>query len=163
MKLLFVCTHNRCRSILAEAMSRQLFERMASTHPEAAHIQVASAGSQPAGCVFPGTLNFLASRNINTESLESQSWDAFEAWSPDIVITVCDSAAGESCPLWMGDARKVHWGLEDPSKIEDATAQLAKFEEVAHTLETRLTQFVEQFKSDQSPEHNQALLSKLAG
>ena len=84
-----------------------------------------SAGSQPAGEVHPLSLKYLAESGINTDGLQSQSWDEFEDFSPDIVITVCDSAAGESCPIWFGASVKVHWGLSDPSKLEGSEAEIA--------------------------------------
>lgn len=129
MKLLFVCTHNRCRSILAEAICRA----------EAGDVfDVRSAGSQPAGEVYPGTLNFLQQQGISTDGLQSQSWDEFAGFNPDVVITVCDSAAGESCPLWMGNSLKVHWGLSDPSKETDPQLQQQCFGQVAELLRQRI-------------------------
>lgn len=129
MKLLFVCTHNRCRSILAEAICRA----------EAGDVfDVRSAGSQPAGEVYPGTLNFLQQQGISTDGLQSQSWDEFAGFNPDVVITVCDSAAGESCPLWMGSSLKVHWGLSDPSKETDLQLQQQRFGQVAEILRQRI-------------------------
>lgn len=129
MKLLFVCTHNRCRSILAEAICRD----------EAGDVfDVRSAGSQPAGFVYPGTLNYLQSQGIDTDGLKSQSWDDFADFNPDVVITVCDSAAGEACPLWMGNSLKVHWGLTDPSKESDPQRQQALFAQVATELRRRI-------------------------
>lgn len=109
MKILFVCTHNRCRSILCEAITNDLGGDA---------IEARSAGSQPVGAVLPLSLRYLAEAGYATEGLRSQSWGEFEAFAPDLVITVCDSAAGESCPLWFGKAQKVHWGLTDPSKVE---------------------------------------------
>lgn len=138
MKLLFICTHNRCRSILAEAISRDVITK------EDSDWQVRSAGSQPAGVVYPGTINFLQQQGISTEGLQSQSWDEFEAYfadsegGPVIAITVCDSAAGESCPVWFGKGIKAHWGLSDPSKLEDKAEQAALFEKVAGTLTKRI-------------------------
>lgn len=108
MKLLYICTHNRCRSILSEAITRR---RAAEV------IDARSAGSQPAGEVHPLTLKFLSAAGYPIDELCSQSWDDFEAWSPDVVVTVCDRAAGEPCPLYFGCALKVHWGLADPSAL----------------------------------------------
>ena len=108
MHLLFVCTHNRCRSILAEALARQVLGR---------DIGVQSAGSSPAGAVHPLTLRYLTERGIDSRGLSSKSWDDVDGPAPDIVVTVCDRAAGEACPLWLGDAEKVHWGLSDPSAV----------------------------------------------
>lgn len=116
MKILYICTHNRCRSILCEAISQAR---------AGGRIEARSAGSQPAGEVHPLTLRYLADAGYPTEQLRSQSWDDFEAFAPDLVITVCDSAAGESCPVWFGRALKVHWGLEDPSKHDGSEAEKA--------------------------------------
>lgn len=108
MKILYICTHNRCRSILSEAITNHLAN---------GRIIAKSAGSQPAGIVHPLSIHFLQEANIVTAGLQSQSWDEFEDFKPDLVITVCDSAAGETCPVWFGNAIKVHWGLSDPSKL----------------------------------------------
>jgi arsenate reductase len=108
MKILYICTHNRCRSILSEAITRHLASDL---------IEARSAGSQPAGEVHPASLKALRAAGIDTSGLQSQSWNELESFAPDLVVTVCDSAAGESCPLWFGKALKVHWGLEDPSKL----------------------------------------------
>lgn len=108
MNILFVCTHNRCRSIIAEAVTRQLTSD---------NIQVASAGSQPSGEVHPLSLRYLKAKGFATNRLHSKSWDQLAGFTPTVVITVCDSAAQEACPLWLGDAIKIHWGLNDPSKL----------------------------------------------
>lgn len=130
MKILFICTHNRCRSILAEALMR---------HISQGRIDARSAGSQPAGVVFPGTLKYLESQNISTEGLVSQSWDDHESFAPDVVITVCDSAAGETCPVWFGNAARVHWGLRDPSKLPTEDMQQGMFREVGEMMQQRLS------------------------
>ena len=109
MNLLFVCTHNRCRSILAEAVARHLGQEK---------IHARSAGSSPAGEVHPLTLRYLAERAIPTDGLRSKGWDEVTEPAPDVVVTVCDRAAGEACPLWLGAAEKVHWGLADPSAVD---------------------------------------------
>jgi arsenate reductase len=129
LKLLFICTHNRCRSILCEALTN---------HLATGRLLASSAGSQPAGEVHPATLAALAARGINTTGLESKSWDTFAGLDPDAVITVCDSAAGEQCPLWMGRTPRVHWGLPDPSKVEDAAERDAAFATVIEIIEDRL-------------------------
>jgi arsenate reductase len=130
MHLLFVCTHNRCRSILAEALARQVLGR---------DVWVQSAGSAPAGEVHPLTLRYLAERAIDTRGLSSKSWDHVDGPVPDIVVTVCDRAAGETCPLWLGDAEKVHWGLADPSAVTGGeSAVRAAFMETIDELEHRL-------------------------
>ena len=127
--LLFICTHNRCRSILCEALTN---------HLATGRLHAQSAGSQPVGAVHPATLAALEARGITTAGLESKSWDSFAGLDPDAVITVCDSAAGEQCPLWMGRTPWVHWGLPDPSKVEDTTEQAAAFATVIGIIEDRL-------------------------
>lgn len=120
MKILYICTHNRCRSILSEAVTNHLSN---------GKIIAKSAGSQPAGQVHPLSIKYLQQAGIKTDNLISQSWDDLEDFAPDIVITVCDSAAGEACPLWFGASVKVHWGLSDPSKLsgnEDEVAEAFK-------------------------------------
>ncbi len=117
MKILYICTHNRCRSILSEAITN---------HYSEGKIEARSAGSQPVGQVHPLSLRYLQEAGISTEGLISQSWDEFEAFAPDVVVTVCDSAAGVPCPLWVGDTVKVHWGLADPSKLEGSDKEKAQ-------------------------------------
>lgn len=130
MKILFVCTHNRCRSILAEAICK---------HVAGDKIRAASAGSEPAGEVYPRTLEYLRQRGVSTQGLRSKSWDELEGFKPDVVITVCDSAAREACPVCLGDRRTVHWGLPDPSKLEGSEEEIAKaFQTVMNTLEKRI-------------------------
>lgn len=131
MKILYICTHNRCRSILSEAITN---------HLAAGRIIARSAGSQPAGKVHPLTLRFLSDAGINTQGLRSQSWDDFADFHPDLVITLCDSAAGETCPLWMGNSLKLHWGLSDPSKQQGSEADIAAaFEDVMAQIRARVT------------------------
>lgn len=116
MKILYICTHNRCRSILSEAITN---------HIAADVIDARSAGSQPVGEVHPLSLKYLNEANIDTAGLQSQSWDEFEEFAPDVVVTVCDSAAGESCPVWFGSTIKIHWGLADPSKLSGSEEEVA--------------------------------------
>lgn len=130
MKLLFVCTHNRCRSILAEAICNHVTDD---------RIEAFSAGSSPAGIVHPLAIKHLEQRSILTDGLKSQSWDDYSDADIDAVVTLCDSAAGESCPLWMGNASKVHWGLPDPSAIVASDQEIsAAFAAVMSTLESRI-------------------------
>ena len=124
MKILYVCTHNRCRSILFEAISNHF--SVAGTAAQAAGKIIAkSAGSQPVGEVHPLSIQYLHQAGISTDGLCSQSWDEFEEFAPDLVITVCDLAAAESCPLWFGKSLQVHWGLADPSKLQGTKTQIA--------------------------------------
>jgi arsenate reductase len=116
MKILYICTHNRCRSILSEAITN---------HYSEGTIEARSAGSQPSGEVHPLSIKYLEEAGMSTAGLQSQSWDEFASFAPDIVVTVCDSAAGETCPVWFGQSLKVHWGLADPSKLTGADDVIA--------------------------------------
>jgi len=134
VKLLFICTHNRCRSILCEAIA---------SHRGAGALQAASAGSAPVDAVHPLTLRYLEERGYQTTGLQCQSWHELEDFDPDRVITVCDSAAGEACPLWMGEVDKHHWGLPDPSRAEgDAAAIRSAFMAVIDRIENKVDEWV---------------------
>lgn len=134
MKILFICTHNRCRSILAEAITNHIGQ---------ANIQAVSAGSSPQGQVHPLSLHYLQQRGISTEGLKSQSWDEFEAYNPDAVITLCDSAAEETCPVWFGNSVQAHWGLTDPSRNNSRdNDQERAFNNTIDILERRVHQLL---------------------
>ncbi|QUY37105.1 arsenate reductase ArsC [Acinetobacter junii] len=109
MKFLFLCTGNSCRSILSEVLFN---------HRAPAGWKAYSAGSKPSGQVHPLTIETLESLNLSTEGLWSKTIDDCEQYQPDVVITVCDSAAQEACPLYLGGAIKAHWGLADPSHLD---------------------------------------------
>jgi len=135
MKILYICTHNRCRSILSEAITNHLCKKNHIIN----QLQAYSAGSQPAGQVHPLSLKYLQEKGMPTSDLNSQSWDDFETAQPDIVITVCDSAANEACPVWFGDSAKIHWGLPDPSKVEGSNEEVRDaFYAVMQTIEQRV-------------------------
>ena len=102
MKVLFLCTANSCRSILSEAVFN---------HLAPAGMKAYSAGSQPKGDVHPLSITALQRAGISTEGLSSKSSDAHAELAPDFVITVCDKAAGEACPVFFGPAVKAHWGF----------------------------------------------------
>ena len=130
MKLLFICTHNRCRSIIAEAVTNAL---------GGAQLQARSAGSQPSGEVHPLSLKYLAEASISTAGLCSQSWDDHQSWRPDVVITVCDQAAGEPCPVWFGQSVQAHWGLADPSRLAGSEQEVAAaFHHTIAVLQSRI-------------------------
>lgn len=134
MKILYICTHNRCRSILSEAISN---------HRAGGKIIARSAGSQPAGEVHPLALKHLTEAGIPTDGLKSQSWEEFEDFAPDIVITLCDAAAGETCPVWFGQATKVHWGLDDPSKLAGSEDEIANaFRRTIQRVERRVSDLI---------------------
>ncbi|MCP8467527.1 arsenate reductase ArsC [Pseudomonas sp. ZM23] len=133
MRVLFMCTANSCRSILSEA----LFNHLAPKGFEAV-----SAGSFPKGQVLPRSLTTLQHAGISIEGLSSKGNEAFEGNPPDIVITVCDKAAGEACPLYFGPALKSHWGLEDPSDVVgDESAIDAAFRATLARIELRCRAF----------------------
>ena len=110
--VLFLCTGNSARSILAESVLRKI---------GAGKFNAYSAGSQPKGNVNPMALDVLVGHKFPTEGLRSKSWDEFagaEAPQLDFIFTVCDNAAGESCPVWPGKPMTAHWGIEDPAAVE---------------------------------------------
>lgn len=110
MNILVLCTGNSARSILLEAILNH--------HGAAERVRAWSAGSRPAGQVHPQSLRLLAAKGFPTVGLRSKSWDEFaraDAPVMDAVITVCGSAAGETCPFWPGAPARAHWGVEDPA------------------------------------------------
>lgn len=132
-RLLFLCTHNSARSILAEGLAN---------HPGTDRLRAFSAGSHPSGQVHPLALEVLREHGCAIDGLHSKSWNGFAGAEPmDAVITVCDTAAGEICPLWPGAPVRVHWGLPDPSRAEgDDHERLAAFRFTAASLLFRLQQ-----------------------
>ena len=155
MKILYVCTHNRCRSILSEAITNAKSNGA---------LEAYSAGSQPAGEVHPLSLKYLAEKGYSTNGLKSQSWDDFETIKPDIVITVCDSAANEPCPVWFGNTITLHWSLNDPSKLEGSESDIQQaFFDVISTIEQRVEQLLALNLEALSTAERKAALEKLAG
>ncbi|MFC3942401.1 arsenate reductase ArsC [Pseudomonas gingeri NCPPB 3146 = LMG 5327] len=134
MKVLFMCTHNSCRSILSEAV----FNHLA---PEG--MEAVSSGSFPSGRVNARAIQTLNAAGIPTEGLSSKASDAFEGSPPDIVITVCDRAAGEACPIFFGPALKAHWGLADPSEATGSEEQIeAAFQTTLSKIQERVKAFL---------------------
>ncbi len=132
MNVLFLCTGNSCRSILGEAT----FNHLA---PAGWHAM--SAGSNPAGYVHPRSLVLLAREGISTEGYHSKSWDNLPA-TPDIVITVCGSAAGETCPAYLGNVLRTHWGVEDPAHVTGSDEVIdAAFVKAYSILRARIEAF----------------------
>lgn len=135
-RVLILCTGNSCRSILAEV----LFNELGSSR-----VLAFSAGSHPAGAVNPRAIAKLDAEGHSTQGLESKSWDRFSgltAPSLDFVITVCDSAAGEACPLWNGAPAVAHWGIPDPADASDEEAREA-FDLAYRQLRSRIEQTLE--------------------
>ena len=132
-KVLFLCTGNSARSILAEVILNHLGR---------GRFEAFSAGSQPKGKVHPLTIETLKSFRMNTEGLRSKSWDEFAgpgARALDFIITVCDNAAKETCPVWAGQPTTAHWGVPDPAAVEGTEEQKrAAFREAMITLRRRI-------------------------
>ena len=144
MKILYICTHNRCRSIMSEAITNKLADGV---------ISAKSAGSEPEGEVHPLSLKYLKQRRYGIEGLQSQSWHEFENLCPDLVITLCDSAVGESCPLYFSKSIKMHWGLPDPSKVSgsDYEKEMA-FLNCITEIEGRVEQLIALANAEQDKE-----------
>ena len=136
LNVLFLCTGNSARSILAEALLN---------HWGGGRFRAFSAGSFPKGQVHPLAIELLQSTNLPTEGLRSKSWDEFAAPDAppiDFVITVCDNAAGEACPVWPGRPMTAHWGIDDPAAVEDDAAKGAAFRKALAELEARIKLFI---------------------
>lgn len=134
--ILFICTGNSARSILAEALIN---------HSGSENFRAWSAGSQPRGEIHPMTLTTLEHLHIPTNDLYSKSWDEFttdDAPRFDFIITVCDKAAGEVCPVWPGTPITAHWGVPDPATEGPEALQRFAFAEVARVLKRRIDLFM---------------------
>jgi arsenate reductase len=133
---LFLCTGNSARSILGEALLN---------HWGKGRFRAYSAGSFPKGAVHPMALELLRYMGLPTEGLRSKSWSEFasaDAPIMDFVITVCDNAANEICPIWPGKPITAHWGVPDPAAVEGSEAErMAAFREAYRRLETRIQAF----------------------
>ena len=137
MNVLFLCTGNSARSIMAETILNSL---------GAKRFRAYSAGSHPAGSVNPIAIGWLKKNRFDTDSLRSKSWDEFAApGAPvmDFVLTVCDNAAGEVCPVWPGQPISAHWGVEDPVSVEGTSEEKEKaFSNVFMILNRRISIFI---------------------
>jgi len=135
--VLFLCTGNSARSIMSEVMMNAMAKGRFLAH---------SAGSHPSGQVNPMTIDLLKKNRLPIEGLRSKSWDEFAlpgAPNLDFVFTVCDDAAGESCPIWPGQPITAHWGVEDPAKVEgDDDARRKAFFRAYTTLQRRIELFL---------------------
>ena len=133
--VLFLCTGNSARSILAEALLN---------HNGEGRFRAYSAGSQPKGEPHPMALEILRSHGFSTDGLRSKSWHEFAgpgAQPIDLIVTVCDNAAGETCPVWPGRPISAHWGIEDPAAVE-GEGQRDAFEKALRYLQQRISLLV---------------------
>jgi arsenate reductase len=154
MNVLFLCTGNSCRSILAEA----IFNHLAP-----AGWKAMSAGSKSTGQVHPRSLALLAREGMSTEGYYSKTWDNLPL-TPDVVVTVCSSAAGEICPAYLGPVLRTHWGVDDPAHATGTDAEIdAVFLVAYRILRTRIEAFfalpLDQLKND--PAHLKAELDRI--
>jgi arsenate reductase len=134
--VLILCTGNSARSILGEVLFNTLGK---------GRFKAYSAGSKPAGKVNPGAIEWLQANGHSTEGLRSKSWDEFAApGAPefDFIFTVCDNAAGEVCPIWLGHPATAHWGIPDPAHVEGDEARRAAFKKAAEQLARRIQMFM---------------------
>jgi len=134
--VLFLCTANSARSIIAEAILN---------HKGQGRFRAFSAGSHPSGTVNPAAIELLERLQIPTTGLRSKAWDEYataDAPQLDFVITVCDNAAGEVCPVWPGQPMKAHWGVADPAHVEGAVEKTHAFREAFRILERRIDLFI---------------------
>jgi arsenate reductase len=135
--VLFLCTGNTARSVLAEGILRK---------DGAGRFNAFSAGSQPKGIVNPFALKVLSAYGYPTDGFRSKSWDEFagaDAPKMDFVFTVCDSAAGETCPFWPGQPMTAHWGIEDPAAVDGTDIQKeAAFVSAFKYLRNRISVFI---------------------
>jgi protein-tyrosine-phosphatase len=157
--VLFLCTGNSARSILGEALL--------NAHPGASgRFRAFSAGSHPRGVVNPLAIDVLSAKRVPVDGLRSKSWDEFaRPGTPaiDIVITVCDDAAAETCPVWPGHPVTVHWGLSDPAAVEGTeTAKRSAFEMTTAALESWIDQLVAVPLEGLPPEARREALREIA-
>ena len=156
-RVLFLCTGNSSRSILSAATLNHLGEDRFVAY---------SAGSQPAGYVNPNALQELTKQGISIEGLRSKSWDEFtgpDAVPMDIVITVCDSAAAETCPVFFGDFIRVHWGLPDPTFVRGDDSVIAEaFHRTQSVITQRLQALIALPVESLSPERLQSELNAIS-
>jgi len=137
--VLFLCTHNSARSVLAESIMNRV---------GAGRFKAYSAGSMPSGEINPHAISLLQRLNFKTDHLRSKSWEEFsrdhnpDAPDLDFVFTVCDNAAGEVCPIWPGQPMSAHWGIPNPGDAGGSDAEIAlAFAEAYRQLNSRITLF----------------------
>lgn len=137
LNILFLCTGNSARSVLAESIANNL---------GGSRLHAFSAGSHPTGRVNPLAIDVPAQRGYPTDDLRSKSWEEFaasDAPTVDFIVTVCDNAAGEVCPIWPGKPVTAHWGIPDPAAVEGSKGERqAALRQAYSALEARINRFL---------------------
>ena len=129
-KVLFLCTGNSARSIISECLMNQMGQGQYHAH---------SAGSKPTGTVNPLTIQVLKKNNINCDDTSSKSWDAFQDMNFDFVVTVCNNAANETCPIYPGSPKKIHWDIEDPAAFTGSDEEkLNEFQRIFEIIKEKI-------------------------
>lgn len=133
-RILVLCTGNSCRSVMAEALFN---------HFGKGDIEAVSAGSNPAGYVHLKSIETLKRHGIDPGNPRSKSWDEFAGQHFDLIVTVCDAAAAESCPAFIGPVKKLHWSTPDPAKVTGTDAQIeAAFDDAFIMLKDRIIDYL---------------------
>lgn len=133
-RVLVLCTGNSCRSVMAEALFN---------HLGLGKVEAVSAGSNPAGYVHPLSLKTLERHRIEFGQPRSKSWDEFAGKPFDLVVTVCDAATAESCPVFLGPVKKLHWSTPDPAKAIGTDEEITRvFDEVYLMLKLRIEGYI---------------------
>ncbi len=144
LNIFVICTGNSCRSVMGEALFNHLGQ---------GRIKAFSAGSHPIGRINQGALATLARHGLPSQGYKSQSWEDFEDQPMDIVITVCDNAAGETCPVYLTQAVRAHWGVSDPGHVKGTDEEIiAAFEQTYRTLELRVNKMLALSLETMAPE-----------
>lgn len=135
--VLFLCTHNSARSVIAECILNKEGK---------GRFRAYSAGSQPSGRINPFVKDLLGNLGYDISGLRSKTWDEFatpDAPEMDFIFTVCDSAAGEACPVWIGHPMTAHWGVEDPAAVVGTEVEIQRaFAQAARFLKNRISAFI---------------------
>ncbi len=153
LNVLVLCTGNSCRSVMGEALINKLGK---------GRLKAFSAGSHPLGKINSGALATLARHDLPTEGYKSQSWDEFGEQAFDIVITVCDNAAGEVCPVYLNKAVRVHWGVADPAHMKGSEQErIIAFDRTFDILKRRVERMLELPLEDMTEQELQEKLNEI--